>query len=203
MLPYTEILPAIFYHRDPVTVAQELLGKILVRALPGSILAGRIVETEAYLAANDPASHAYGGRTARNAAMFGPPGHAYVYLIYGRYYCVNAVTEGAGVPSAVLIRAVEPLLGMPHMAAQRGTNRLLTLANGPGKLCQAFRIDRTLDQWNLTQGEHLWCAMPAAYTQYDMTVTPRIGITVASDLLLRFCVAASPFVSRSPRLRKA
>jgi DNA-3-methyladenine glycosylase len=201
MLPYTEILPAAFYHRDPVLVAQELLGKILVRELQGNILAARIVETEAYLAANDPASHAFSGRTTRNAAMFGPPGRAYVYLIYGRHYCVNAVTEGEGVPSAVLIRALEPLLGMAHMAARRGTGRLTALANGPGKLCQAFGIDRRLDHWDLTQGTRLWCAMPASPLQLAVTVTPRIGITVASDLLLRFCIAASPYAGRSPRCR--
>jgi DNA-3-methyladenine glycosylase len=201
MHPYTEVLPASFYNRDPVTVARELLGKFLVREFDGTVLAGRIVETEAYLAAHDPASHAYSGPTSRNAAMFGPPGHAYVYLIYGFYCCVNVVTEGAGVPSAVLIRAVEPLMGLDRMQARRRTDRTTQLASGPSKLCQAFAIDRTLDKWDVTKGQSLWYAMPAVNPQLHITVTTRVGISVAGDLPLRFYMSGNPFVSRGPRQR--
>jgi DNA-3-methyladenine glycosylase len=197
----TEVLPASFYNRDPVTVARELLGKLLVRECDGAVLAGRIVETEAYLSAHDPASHAYGGPTARNAAMFGPPGHAYVYLIYGLHHCVNVVTEGEGVPSAVLIRAVEPLLGLDRMQARRRTDRTTHLASGPSKLCQAFAIDRTLDKWDVTKGQRLWYAAPAANLPLHIAASPRIGISVAGDLPLRFYVSDSPFVSRGPRRR--
>jgi DNA-3-methyladenine glycosylase len=196
---YTELLSASFYDRDPVTVARDLLGKYLVRECDGTVMAGRIVETEAYLAVHDPASHAYGGPTGRNAAMFGPPGHAYVYLIYGRYHCVNVVTEGEGVPSAVLIRAVEPLVGIDRMQARRRSERATHLTSGPSKLCQALAIDRTLDKWDMTKGQRLWCAMPAANPQLHIAVSSRVGISVAGDLPLRFYVLGSPFVSREPR----
>jgi DNA-3-methyladenine glycosylase len=198
MAMYTTVLPASFYDRDPATVARELLGKLLVRELAGRMLVGSIVETEAYLAANDPASHAYSGRTVRNAAMFGPPGHAYVYLIYGRYYCVNVVTEGEGVPSAVLIRAVEPLVGIDIMQTRRGTSRLTNLASGPSRLCQAFAIDRTLDTWDMTRGQRLWCALPAWNPPLDMAVSIRVGISSARELPLRFYITTNQFVSRGP-----
>jgi DNA-3-methyladenine glycosylase len=194
------ILPPSFYDRDPVTVARELLGKLLMRDSDGGMVVGRIVETEAYLAANDPANHAYRGRTVRNAAMFGPPGHSYIYAIH-RYYCLNVVTEAEDVPSAVLIRAVEPLVGIDVMQRRRRTDRLLNLASGPGKLCQAFAIDRTLDKWDITQGQRLWFARPTSDSRIDIAVSTRVGITSACDLPLRFYLAASPFVSRGPRLR--
>jgi DNA-3-methyladenine glycosylase len=199
MLVDTEVLPRSFYQRHPVTVARDLLGKILVRELEGCVLAGRIVETEAYLAADDPASHAFAGKTRRNAAMFGPPGHAYVYIIYGRYHCVNVVTEEPGVASAVLLRAVEPLAGVDRMQRLRAAQRLTQLASGPGKLCQAFAIDRTWDTWDLTQGQGIWCAQPAVCSPFDIVVTPRVGIVQAADLPLRFCMSHSAFVSRGPR----
>jgi DNA-3-methyladenine glycosylase len=201
MHDFTDILPASFYNRDPVTVARELLGQFLVRELDGRVLAGCIVETEAYLAIDDPASHAYGGRTIRNAAMFGPPGRAYVYLSYGLHHCVNVVTEREGVASAVLLRAVEPLVGMDMMQARRGIEQHTRLARGPGNLCHAFAIDRQLDTWDLTLGQHLWCARPVSRPPVDIAVTPRVGISVGRELLRRFYVAASPFVSRGPRAR--
>jgi DNA-3-methyladenine glycosylase len=196
-----KVLAPSFYHRDPVTVARELLGKLLVRSLDGDFMIGRVVETEAYLAADDPANHAFRGRTARNAVMFGSPGHAYVYAIH-RYHCLNVVTEGEGVPSAVLIRAVEPLSGVDRMQRQRPTGHLTTLTSGPGRLCQAFAIDRTLNGWDVTQAQHLWFVAPACNTAMAITVTARIGVTSACQLPLRFCLGASPFVSRGPHGRR-
>lgn len=200
MASFTTILPASFYDRDPKSVAQDLLGKLLVHDYDGSLTEGIIIETEAYLATNDPANHAYRGRTVRNASMFGPPGHAYVYTIH-RHYCLNVVTEGENVPSAVLIRAVEPLIGIDVMKTRRHTNRLTNLTSGPGKLCQAFAINRSLDGWNVTQGKRLWIAAPESASPMVITVTSRIGVTAARDLPLRFYAASSPFVSRRPRVR--
>jgi DNA-3-methyladenine glycosylase len=191
----TRVLTPQFFDRDPITVAQALLGKLLLHDDQGQLLVGRIVETEAYLSAEDPASHAYRGRTPRNTAMFGPPGHAYVYAIH-RYHCLNMVTEGEGIPSAVLLRAVEPLQGMEVMRQRRKTTRYGNLTSGPGKLCQAFAIDRSLDQWALTQGRRLWLAEPPADAPIEVEVTPRIGVTSAEELPLRFCDAASACLSR-------
>lgn len=193
------VLPSVFFDRDPVTVARALLGKLLLHEDRGQLLAGRIVETEAYLAAADPASHSHRGQTPRNTAMFGPPGHAYVYAMH-RYHCLNVVTEGEGIPSAVLLRAVEPLQGVEVMFPRRGATRYVDLASGPGKLCQAFAIDRTLDRWRLTYGQRLWLAEPHTKTDIDIVATPRIGITSAQELPLRFCDAASTCLSRRIRV---
>ncbi|MHA1675849.1 MAG: DNA-3-methyladenine glycosylase, partial [Candidatus Njordarchaeales archaeon] len=128
-----------FYERYTVDVARDLLGKVLVRVLSSEqILAGIIVETEAYRGQDDPASHAYGRKTPRNAIMYGKPGYSYVYFIYGMYHCLNVVTEPEGVPAAVLIRAVEPIFGIELMKKYRNTDKISNLTNGPGKLCQAF-----------------------------------------------------------------
>jgi len=202
-------LPRVFYDRDVVVVARELLDQSLVRVAAEGLVAGRIVEVEAYLAQNDPANHAHRGQTQRNASMFGPPGHAYVYAIHSRW-CLNAVTEPAGVPSAVLIRAVEPLAGLELMQQRRSarTERrenavggsVRDLARGPARLCEAFAIDRSLDGWDLTRGEQLWIA--AADTGIDaaeIEVSKRVGVTSACDKLLRFFVAGSVFVSRPGR----
>lgn len=199
---YPNVLPLSFYDRDPVTVARDLLGKLLVHEHDGHMTAGVIVETEAYLAANDPASHASRGRTARNTAMFGPPGRAYIYALH-RHHCLNVVTEEEGVPSAVLLRAVEPLVGIPVMQTRRRTARHIHLTSGPGKLCEAFAIDRSLDQWDVTQGQRLWVAVPQSGTPREIAVTARVGVTSARELPLRFFVSSSPFVSRCPRSRVA
>ncbi len=203
-------LPRGFYDRDVVTVARELLGTHLLRMTEAGLVAGRIVEAEAYLAADDPANHAFRGRNRRNASMFGPPGHAYVYAIHSRW-CLNAVTEPAGVPSAVLIRAVEPLAGLELMRQRRaarakkgrnnaGNGATLDLARGPARLCEAFAIDRTLDGWDLTRGEQLWISRGATPLDPAETATSRrVGVTSACDVLLRFYVADSPFVSRLTR----
>jgi DNA-3-methyladenine glycosylase len=189
-----DVLPRAFYARDPVTVAQALLGKQLVREHDDSVLTGIIVETEAYLATYDPANHAYSQRrhcyrkTPRCAPMFGPPGHAYVYRSYGRHYCVNIVTEEEEKPSAVLLRAVRPEVGLDVMQRRRGTSRLTGLATGPGNLCQAFAIDVALNGWDITRGQHLWVAAPTASAVLQIVCSRRIG--VADDLELRFSIAS-------------
>jgi DNA-3-methyladenine glycosylase len=184
-----------FYDRDPVIVARELLGKRLVSKTRDGLTAGRIVEVEAYLSANDPACHAARGMTRRNASMFAPAGLAYVYSIHSRW-CFNVVTMPEGVPSAVLIRAVEPLEGLALMHARRvGAPRPLELARGPARLCQALGIDRQLDRHDLTVGRRLWIE-DAPGERFDVRVTPRIGISSAQELPLRFLVADNPYVSK-------
>ena len=195
------ILPVDFYNRDPVSVAQDLLGKLLFRVAEGVTTAGIIVETEAYLAKDDPANHAYRGCTPRNAAMFGPPGHAYVYCIH-THYCLNVVTEPAGVASAVLLRAIQPTLGIEVMQTRRGNQPVENLASGPGKLCTALAIDRALNHWDLTRGDHLWLEAPPTESPMEIVTTRRVGVTSAHDLRLRFYLAANPFVSRGPKPSK-
>lgn len=187
-------LPREFYDRDPALVARELLGKLLIRRSPEGTCAGRIVETEAYLSADDPACHASKGKTRRNAAMFGPAGHAYVYMIHAKW-CFNTVTEGENCGSAVLIRAMEPLAGIELMQLRRKTDKLLDLARGPARLCQALDVTRQLDGWDLTLRKSLWIADDGQQPAEQIMATPRIGISQAADLSLRFCFAGNRFVS--------
>ena len=178
---------------DALAMAPRLLGSILVRTGPEGVTAGRIVETEAYAGADDPASHAFRGETPRNRAMFGPAGRAYVYRIYGVHFCVNVVTGRHGEGGAVLIRALEPLDGIPLMKARRG--RADDLCNGPGKLCQALAIDLALDHADLTPpGPLVLLKGP----QPEHKASRRIGITQAADRLWRFCDPASRHLSRKP-----
>jgi DNA-3-methyladenine glycosylase len=177
-------------------VAREIIGKRLVRKSEEGTAAGVIVETEAYLACGDPACHAARGKTARNASMFGPPGIAYVYMIHSRW-CFNIVTEKEGTPSAVLIRAIEPTVGLEIMAARRGMIRPQELARGPARLCAALAIDRSFDGFDLTRGETLWiddADMPNPAP--NVVASPRIGISAAQELPLRFFAANNRFVSR-------
>jgi DNA-3-methyladenine glycosylase len=190
-----------FYSRDVIEVARDLLGKRLIRSAAEGLASGRIVEVEAYLRQGDPASHASRGRTRSNAAMFGPPGRAYVFPIHSRF-CLNAVAEPEGAPAAVLIRAVEPLEGLPLMQRRRRVVRPLDLARGPARLCEAFDVDRRLDGWDLTIGRRLWIAaddQPRS-GESNIAVSPRIGVTSAADLALRFFFHGSRFVS-GPRSR--
>lgn len=191
-------LPQEFYDRDPVMVAKELLGKQLLRSEEGIRARGRIVEVEAYLAANDPACHASRGQTRRNAVMFCEPGLAYVYMIHARY-CLNVVTEPEGVASAVLIRAVEPVEGVEQMQHRRRRQRLRDLARGPARLCEAFGIDRNLNGHDMTRGKLLWIADDPSFdpTEHKLFVSPRIGIRSGHELPLRFCFHGHPFVSRT------
>lgn len=194
------VLPREFYDRDPALVARELLGKLLVRQTPMGLCGGPIVETEAYLAQDDSSCHSSRGRTRKNATMFGRPGLLYVYPIHARH-CLNAVTEGEGVASAVLIRAIEPTLGLEGMMARRKVTKAEHVARGPARLCEALDVDRRLDGWDLTRGEEIWIAEDAA-TAFPLRigVSPRIGVTSAHDLELRFYVLENRFVS-GPRRR--
>ncbi len=188
-----------FYANDTRSVAKGLLGKLLVRELDGQRLIGKIVETEAYIGHDDPASHAFRGKTPRSAIMFGPPGFAYIYFIYGMYFCLNVVTEAEGFPAAVLIRAVEPLHGLEQMRAFRQTKQPWNLTNGPGKLCQAFGIDKKLNGCDLTIPP-LWIADAPAAPASKILATTRVGIRVGRDHLWRYCIKTHPFVSK-PRHR--
>jgi DNA-3-methyladenine glycosylase len=189
-------LPRSFYARDPATVARELVGKRLVRMTPEGLCGGRIVETEAYLSSRDPACHANRGMTRRNAAMFGPAGHAYVYMIHARW-CFNCVTEEVGLGSAVLIRALEPLDGLPLMHARRGVEKILDLTRGPARLCQALAIDRSHNTHDLTIGSDRWIEPDELLNGTPLKIlrSPRIGISAATHRLLRFYLAGSRYVS--------
>jgi DNA-3-methyladenine glycosylase len=190
---------AAFYDRDPRLVARELLGAVLECRTPEGTAGGRVVETEAYLGPHDPACHAVAGRTRRTWHLHGPPGVAYVYRIYGMYWCVNAVTLPEGVGSAVLVRALEPLAGIPLQRARRGhPRRDADLASGPGKLCVALGITGALDGTPLDAGPLTLRPGPPV-ADADVMVTPRIGITRAADWPLRYVVGASPHASRTPR----
>jgi DNA-3-methyladenine glycosylase len=190
-----------FYARDPRRVARELLGKVLVRQESGSERTARIVEVEAYLGEKDPAAHAFAGRTPRTAVLFGPPGHAYVYFIYGNHYCLNVSCEREGEAGSVLFRALEPLSGMEEMARARGVTLhdptdLRKLTRGPGRLAEAFSITRARDNGcDLTsQAGTLWIGADT-YHARGVRVTTRIGITKAAERRLRYILAGNLFVS--------
>jgi len=182
-------LPGAFYDRDPARVARELLGAVLRVVDTTGAVSGRIIETEAYLGPHDPACHAVAGRTARTWHLFGPPGAAYVYFIYGMHWCVNAVTREDGFGSAVLIRALEPLEGIDGMRARRPRARGDDqLCNGPGKLCAALGIDRARDGTMLTGTGPLTIHDGDAVPDARVLVGPRVGISRAVDWPLRFRV---------------
>lgn len=189
-----------FFARDTLTVARELLGQRLVRVLDGQRLAGRIVETEAYIGDGDEACHASRGRTRRNATMFGPPGHAYVYFIYGMYHCLNAVTERDGYPAAVLIRALEPLTGLEAMRARRDGRPDTELASGPGKLCMALEIDRSFDGADLCAPDaRLFVEADNLVPDSAIATGPRVGVRgdeAALNAPWRFYVRDNRHVSR-------
>ncbi len=166
-----------FFDRDTLVVARHLLGRRLVRMLDGERLSGRIVEVEAYVGEDDQASHARSGRTERNAPMYGPPGHAYVYLIYGMHHCLNTVTEREGFPAAVLIRALEPMEGMDRMRELRGGRTDLPLTSGPARLCQALAIDRGFDGADLCASDALLFLEEGVSVPDDAVDRgPRIGV---------------------------
>jgi DNA-3-methyladenine glycosylase len=195
------ILPQAFYSQNTVAVARALLGCYLAHLEGEQVTVGRIVETEAYLT-GDPASHAFHGKTKRAAVMFGPPGYAYVYLIYGLHTCLNVVTGPEGRGEAVLFRALEPVQGVATMQARRKTSRPTLLCSGPARLTQAFAITLALNGCPLFQGDYqLWSAdsFPSVPPVEDSAIvqTTRIGISKAVDLSLRFYVKNNPFVSRS------
>ena len=192
------VLPRDFYARDTEIVARELLGAVLECRTPDGVASGRIVETEAYLGEHDLACHAAAGLTSRTAPLYGPPGIAYVYFIYGMYWCFNAVTRQKDHPSAVLVRAVEPLDGEALMRARRpSARRAIDLTNGPGKLCLALGIDGTMN-WHPLQRPPLRIRAGEPVPDAAVTVTPRIGITQSAEWPLRWFITESPWVSRTP-----
>ena len=185
-MPVMQPLPRSFYARDTRLVARELLGMHLVHATPAGRRVGRIVETEAYLGPHDLAAHSSKGLTERTKIMFGPPGHGYVYLIYGIHHCMNVVTEPPGHGAAVLLRALEPVAG------------LTTRTQGPGLLCQAMGIDRRLNGHDLLS-EHFFITAPDILAPFKIVARPRIGVDYArhwAKRLLRFYIRDNPFVSQ-------
>ncbi len=201
------LLKPSFFNRDPRQVARALLGKLLVRKTPHAILAGRIVETEAYLGENDQAAHAVAGKTARNFVLFGPPGFAYVYFIFGIYFCLFVSCLPDGVAGGVLFRALEPVAGIEEMAKGRGIeirgpddlkrlSFLRQIASGPGRMCEAFGVTRERDNGkNLASGRSDLRIMNDAYRVRRVAVTPRVGITKSAAHPLRFVIVGNPFVS--------
>ncbi len=192
-------LATAFYDRPTELVARELLGAVLECRTGEGLTRGRIVETEAYLGPDDPACHAVAGLTARTQHLFGPPGRAYVYLIYGMYWCFNAVTREHGHGAAVLVRAVHPLDGVALMQRRRPrAARERELTNGPGKLCLAMGIVGAMSGASLRDGP-VTIRRGEPVADADVDVTPRIGITRAADWPLRYLVRDDPFVSATPR----
>ena len=185
-----------FFSQRAISLAQKLLGYIVIHETPEGLTSGRIVETEAYLGAEDPASHAFRGPTRRNQVMFGQGGLAYVYFIYGMYWCFNAVTRARGSPSAVLVRAIEPVEGIDLMRRRRPhARRERDLTNGPGKLCLALGIDGSMNRQSLQRGS----LVIREYESFDdsaVAITPRIGIRHAADWPLRWLVRDNEFVSK-------
>jgi DNA-3-methyladenine glycosylase len=211
LLGRVSLLKAEFFNRDPRRVARALLGKLLVRETARGILAGRIVETEAYLGQGDAAAHAAAGRTARNSVLFGPPGHAYVYFIYGNHYCLNVSCLPDGVPGCVLFRALEPVAGIEQMAESRGIevakeidlariSSLKKLSSGPGRMAEALGITRERDNGKslVSARSGLWLA-DDGHRVRRVTVTLRIGIVKSAEQPLRYFIAGNPFVSGRSR----
>ncbi len=186
------ILDRDFYLRDPVRVARQLLGTILIRETPGGILSGRIVETEAYAGPGDPASHAGRGPTPRSMVMFGPPGRAYVYFCYGMHHLLNAVTGEEGTAGAVLIRGLEPREGLERMLENRGRETAAGLLDGPGKITRAMGITLEFNGRDLTRGDGLYLTGGQPEPGEAITAGPRIGIRKGRDRPWRFRLVPAP-----------
>ena len=195
-------LPKDFYARDPRAVSRDLLGKVLVRRQQRKLLTARIVEVEAYLGQDDPASHSASGRTLRNFVLFGPPGLTYVYFIYGNHYCFNVSCLPDGQAGGVLFRALEPISGIGQMALARDIELdertdLRKLTSGPGRLAEAFGITRERDnEKDLTSKKSDLFITDDGFRPQRIEVTPRIGITKAAEQPLRFIIAGNKFVSK-------
>ena len=186
-----------FYKENSLIVARALLGHYLCHETEEGLIAGVIVETEAYLAENDPACHASRGITKRNAVMFGPPGKAYVYFIYGKYFCFNVVTGNEGSGEAVLVRAVEPVFGQDLMSKNRFMDcEVLQLANGPGKLCSAFAINRSFNGHDLTLKPLFIAKNSNEHHRIKIKSTKRIGLSSHCEKKYRFIVSGSQYLSR-------
>jgi DNA-3-methyladenine glycosylase len=189
------ILSSTFFDRSPLDVAPQLLGKILVRRLDGLTISGRIVEVEAYLAGDDPASHAYQGMTKRNTSLYKSAGHAYIYRIHTQH-CLDLVTEKVNVPTSVLIRALEPIEGIDIMQKLRGRKKLTDLTTGPGKICQALSLTKVLDGIDVTSPNSPLTVCDDGSQPEHITKSTRIGISKAKEMELRFLIADSPFISK-------
>ena len=190
-------IPRDFYARDTLTVARDLLGQILVRETDEGITKGIIVETEAYLGEWDDAAHSYKGKSERVRIQYGLAGCTYIYLIYGMYYCMNITTGPIGVPEVVLLRALEPVSGMDVMEKRRKTDKIYNLCSGPGKLCMAMDIGKTLYGIDLCDGRELY--LEYGKTPVETEASKRIGIDYArksKDELWRFTIKGNKFVSR-------
>ncbi len=200
LLPAGSIFPRSFYQRPTLRVARDLLGKYFVRVDGKAVLAGRIVEVEAYLGSTDPASHAYRGRTKRNEVMFREGGFLYVYFTYGMHYCANVVTGREGSGSAVLIRALEPVAGITRMARYRKldahTRSPRMLTSGPARLCQALRIDGNQNGLDL-QGPEMYIMKGPETVPPEIGSSPRVGISAGAEKPWRFFITGNPFVTRS------
>lgn len=194
-------LPRDFFNRDPRIVGRELLGKVLVRREGKKKLVGRVVEVEAYLGKDDPAAHSFIGPTPRNQVMFGPPGFAYVYFIYGNHYCLNVSCQPEGIAGAVLFRALEPLVGIEEMARAReikiaSQRDLIKLTSGPGRMAEAFGVTRIRDNGkDFTSLRSDLRLAEDGYVPDKVAVTKRIGITKAAEHPWRYLIAGNPFVS--------
>lgn len=182
---------------DTVKLARFLIGKILVHDLHGELTSGRIVETEAY-PVGDPAGHAFGGKTKRNASLYLTRGHAYVYFVYGIYYCMNVSSERAGIGAGVLLRALEPLEGIDRMKERRGSSSLRDLARGPGRLTVAMAVDLRYDGVDLCTDHALWLGRSDSEYHGDVSATTRIGLRRARTRPWRFYERGSKFISASP-----
>jgi DNA-3-methyladenine glycosylase len=205
MMRDAKLMRRAFFNRDPRKVARELLGKLIVRKEGRKQLAGRIVEVEAYLGADDLAAHAAAGQTARNAVLFGPPGHAYIYFIYGVHYCLNISCLPDGIAGGVLFRALEPISGIKEMAEARGladldlasVRDLRKIASGPGKLCEALGVTRPRDnEKDMVSPRSDLQVMEDGFRVENIAVTPRIGITKSAEMPLRYIIAGNAFVSK-------
>ncbi|HEY3928554.1 MAG TPA: DNA-3-methyladenine glycosylase [Candidatus Koribacter sp.] len=191
-------IPRAFYNRDPRIVGRDLLGKVLLRREGRATLAGRIVECEAYLGAGDPAAHSASGKTARNAVLFGPPGYAYVYFIYGNHWCLNVSCLPDGEAGGILFRALEPLAGIDRMAATRQLepSQLRLIASGPGRLAEALAITRQRDNGkDFASPKSDLRIVDDGFHVENIQESPRIGIRKAMDLPLRYTIDGSPFIS--------
>jgi len=191
----TPRLPRQFFARDPVVLARDLLGRVLFYRTPDGLLAGRIVEAEAYTGEADPASHAFRGRTARNAVMFGPAGHAYVYFTYGMHHCLNVTADAPGTAGAVLLRALEPLAGVEIMRARGDHGPESRLLSGPGKIGRAFGLSLEDNGRDFTRGP-LGLAAGSPVPDREVAISRRVGISRAVDLPYRFAVIDSRSVSK-------
>jgi len=213
ILKNAKLLARAFFNRDPRIVSTQLLGKLIVRREGRKRLAGRIVEVEAYLGADDAAAHAAAGRTARNEVLFGPPGHAYVYFIYGVHFCLNISCLPKDEAGCVLVRALEPVEGIEEMARARGlqykeidfnlARNLRALASGPGKLCEALQITRVRDNGKdmLSRSSDL-AVMDDGYRVKQVSTSPRIGITKSAEMPWRYLIEGHAFVSGKVKLSR-